>query len=117
MAVYQRLEISEGGDATVVRFRDRRIVNFFEIEQVGLELYRLVEERKDKRLVLDFSAVDYLSSGLIGKLIFLNAKVHAHGGKVKLCSIASEILEVFQTCKLDRIFSIHNDAADALPSF
>lgn len=117
MVAYQRLEISEGGDATVVRFRDRRIVNVLEIDQVGKELYRLVEEGKHRRLVLDFADVDYLSSALIGKLIFLNAKVQARGGSVKLCSIRPEILDVFQTCKLDHIFSIYRDVADALPSF
>ena len=117
MTAYQRLEISEGGDVTVVRFRDRRISNLLEIEQVGQELYRLVDEGKHKRLVLDFSDVEYLSSALIGKLISLNAKVQARGGSVKLCSIRREILEVFHACKLDRIFCINKDAADASPSF
>lgn len=117
MTAYQRLEISEGGDVTVVRFRDRHIANLPEIEQVGQELYRLVDEGTRKRFVLDFSNVDYLSSALIGKLISLNAKVRARDGKVKLCSIRPEILEVFHVCKLDRIFSIHKDVADACPSF
>jgi anti-sigma B factor antagonist len=117
MAAYQRLEISEGGGVTVVRFRDRSIADMLEIEEVGRELYRLVEERKQKRLVLDFSGVDYLSSALVGKLLSLNSKVQARGGSVKLCSIRREILEVFHACKLDRIFCINKDAADASPSF
>ena len=117
MAAYQRLNISEGGDATVVRFRDRRIADILEIEEVGQELYRLVEEGRHRRLVLDFSDVDYLSSALLGKLISLNGKVRAGNGSVKLCSIRPEVLEVFHTCKLDRIFSITKDLADALPSF
>ena len=84
---------------------------------MGQELYRLVEEGKHRRLVLDFTDVDYLSSALIGKLISLNGKVRAHDGSVKLCSIRPEIFEIFRTCKLDRIFSINKDLADALPSF
>ena len=117
MAVYQRLELLEGGDATVVRFRDRHIANFLEIEQTGQELYRLLEEGKPQRLVLDFSGVEHLSSALIGKLILLNAKVQACEGSVALCGMRPEILEGFQTCKLNRIFSIYKDVADALPSF
>jgi len=117
MAAYQKLEISEGGDVTVVRFRDRRIANTLEIELVGQELYRLVEEGKHKRLVLDFSNVDYLSSALIGKLISLNAKVQAGNGSVKLCSLRPEVFEIFHTCQLDRIFSINKDVADAIPAF
>ena len=117
MATFQRLDITEGGDVTVARFRDRRIADTAETEQVGQELYRLVEEGKHKRLVIDFSAVHYLSSAVIGKLISLNAKVRAGGGNVKLCGIRPEILEVFHACKLDRIFSINKDEADASPSF
>ncbi len=117
MAAYQRLEISEGGGVTVVRFRDRHIADMLEIEQVGQELHRLWEEGKQKRFVLDFSDVDYLSSALIGKLISLNAHVQARGGSVKLCSIRPEIMDVFHACKLDRIFSINKDVADASPSF
>ncbi|MGA2033046.1 MAG: STAS domain-containing protein [Thermoguttaceae bacterium] len=100
----------------VVRFRDRHITNILEIEQVGQELYRLLEEGKYKQLILDFSNVDYLSSALIGKMISLNAKAKARGGSVKLCSIRPEISEVFHTCKRDRIFSINKDVADAFPS-
>jgi anti-sigma B factor antagonist len=117
MATFQKLEISEGGDVTVVRFRDRRIANALEIELVGQELYRLVEEGKHKRLVLDFSDVDYLSSALIGKLISLNAKVKAGNGTVKLCCLQPEVADIFHTCKLDRIFSINKDVADTMPSF
>ncbi len=117
MMAYERLEISQGGDVTVVRFRDRRIANSLDIDALGKELYRLVEEGKHKRLILDFSDVDYLSSALIGKLISLNTKVRAGKGSVKLCSVRPEIFEIFHTCKLDRILSISKDLADASPSF
>jgi anti-sigma B factor antagonist len=113
MAEYQRLEITEGFDVTVVRFRDRRLNNILEIEQVGQELYRLVDEGKHKRLVLDFSDVDHLSSAMLGKLISLNAKVQARNGSVKLCAIRPEVFDIFHTCKLDRIFSIRKDVTDA----
>ena len=116
MAAYQRLEISEGGDVTAVRFRDRRIDTILAIEQVGEELYRLVEEGRHNRLVLDFSNVDYLSSALIGKLLSLNVKVEARDGNVKLCGIRPEVSDLFHACKLDRVFPISKDAAVASPA-
>ena len=54
---------------------------------------------------------------MIGKLISLNAKIRAREGSVTLCSLRPEVLAIFQVCKLDRIFSINKDVADALPSF
>jgi anti-sigma B factor antagonist len=117
MAVYQRLEIWEGGDATVARFRSRRIENLVEIEEVGTEFYQLVDEGKHHRLIIDFSDVEYVSSALLGKLISLNAKVQARDGRLRLCSIRPAVLEIFHVCSLDRIFTICKDLADALPSF
>ena len=117
MGVYQRLKISEGGDVTVARFRDRRLDDLVQIEQVGEDFYQLIAEGKHHRLILDFSDVEYVSSSLLGKLISLNAKIQARNGKLKLCNIRPEILDIFHICKLDRILFISKDLDEALPAF
>ena len=40
-----------------------------------------------KSLLLNFSSVEFLSSAALGKLITLDRKVKAHGGKLKLSSL------------------------------
>ena len=75
MSTVQRLEIQEIGDVTVIRFRDPRITNPLEIEELGQQLYRTLEVKHCLKLVIDFSPVEFLSSALIGKLISLNRKV------------------------------------------
>ena len=65
----------------------------------------------------DLSLVEHTSSAIFGKLIHLNAKVKARGGRIWLCSIQPAVLEVIHTCKLDSIFDIRQDEADALPRF
>ena len=67
--------------------------------------------------MVDFSEVAFFSSAAIGKLISLNGRVKAHGGVMKLCNVPPEILNVLKTCKLDRVFEIRHDKADALGSF
>ncbi len=117
MARHPGLEISEEGDVTVVRFRDSRLFNLAEIEQVGKELCALLEEGRIRRFVVDFSGVDYLSSALLGKLISLNTKVQARKGRVKLCNLQPGVVEIFHVSRLDRVFSITEDVAEALRSF
>ena len=43
MSAYQRLEVTEVGEVTVVRFRNRRITEDIDIQELGSEMFSLVE--------------------------------------------------------------------------
>ncbi|HEX5443672.1 MAG TPA: STAS domain-containing protein [Pirellulales bacterium] len=117
MAAHRRLEVSEVGDVTVVRFVDRKILDEASIQELGSELFQLVEQEQRGKLVLNFSKVDFLSSAALGKLITLDKKVKARSGKLKLSNIRPEIYEVFAITKLNKLFDIKDDEADALAAF
>ncbi len=117
MTAYRRLDVNEVGDVTVVRFRDHKIIEDVNIQELGQEMFRLVETDGRHRVLLDFSSVDFLSSAALGKLITLDKKMKAHGGVLKLSNIRAEIYEVFAITKLNRLFDIRKDEADALAAF
>jgi anti-sigma B factor antagonist len=117
MAGYRRLDVTEVGEVTVVRFRDRKIVEDINIQELGSEMFQLVEVDHRDKLLLNFSDVDFLSSAALGKLITLDRKMKAHGGTLKLTNIRPEIYEVFAITKLNRLFDIKDDEADALAAF
>ncbi len=117
MARQQRLDVSEVGDVTVVHFRDQRIIEDLGIQEMGQELFHLVETEGRKKLVLNFSSVGFLSSAALGKLITLDKKVKTRGGVLKLCGIRPEIYEVFAITRLDRLFDIKEDESEALAAF
>jgi len=117
MTGYRRLDVNEVGDVTVVRFRDRKIIDDINIQELGQELFRLIETDNRRKLLLNFSSVDFLSSAALGKLITLDKKVKAHSGVMKLSNIRPEIYEVFAITKLNRLFDIQDDEADALAAF
>ncbi len=117
MGVNRRLELSEVGDVTVVQFVDRKILDEANIQDLGQELFQLVEADERKKILLSFTSVDFLSSAALGKLITLDKKVKAHNGTLKLCNIRPEIYEVFAITKLNKLFDIKDDEADALADF
>jgi anti-sigma B factor antagonist len=117
MATHRRVDVTEVGDVTVVQFKDRRILDEASIQELGQELFQLVEEYGRKKLLLNFSAVEFLSSAALGKLITLDKKTKANGGKLKLSNIRTEIYEVFAITKLNKLFDIRDDEADALAAF
>lgn len=110
-----RLESIEG--VTVVSFVDTKIVTEENIQEVGEQLYELVESQGHKTLLLNFGNVQYLSSAALGKLINLKKKVGAVKGQLKLCCIHPDLLEVFRITRLDQVFEIYGEEAQALDKF
>lgn len=117
MVNFRRLETNEVDDITVVYFRDHRIIEKLKIQELGEELFQLVEVENRKKLVLNFASVDRLSSDALGQLIKLDKKLKACGGELKLCNIRPEIHEIFVFTKLNQLFDIRIDEADALAAF
>jgi len=117
MAVHRRLAITDVGDVTVVRFADRRILDDVNIQEIGQELYQLVEEEHRDRVLLNLCDVDFLASSALGKLITLQRKIKARGGTLKLSNVRPEIYEVFAITKLNAKFEIHDEEEEALKAF
>jgi anti-sigma B factor antagonist len=111
------LEVQEMGDVTVVSFTEKKILDEQNIQAIGEQLYTLVEDAGKRRLLLNFSKVEYLSSAALGKLITLNKKVQAAKGRLALCNIDPQIYEVFEITGLKRVFNIFDDEQEALQSF
>lgn len=117
MSDYRRLKVTENGAVTVVRFADSRILHEEHIQELGDELFRLVEMDNRKAILLNFSSVEFLSSAALGKLITLEKKVKAAGGRLKLCNIRPEIYEVFAITRLNKLFDIRDDETAALAAY
>lgn len=113
----QRLDIDEIGSVTVARFIDKKILDEANIELVGRELFALVDSDRRVQIVLDFNLVEYLSSAALGKLITMHKKVLSAGGKLRLCNIHKDILEVFQLTRLDQVLTLCKTLDDALETF
>jgi anti-sigma B factor antagonist len=117
MSSNRRLDMDEVKDVTVARFTDKKILDESNIQIIGNQLFSLVDEDHRQKIVLDFTNVEYLSSAALGKLITLDKKVKASGGKLRLCSIRSDILEVFKITRLDKLFTIRENREKALEGF
>ena len=114
---HRRIDVSKIGEVTVVKFLDKKILDETNIQELGVELFGLVEQDNRKSILLNFSHVEFLSSAALGKLITLDRKVKAAKGRLKMSNIRPEIFEVFQITKLNKVFDIRNDEAEAVAAF
>lgn len=109
------LKSEQKEDILVVYFTDAKIVDEARIQQIGKELMEKGEEAaktKSKNMLLNFQGVQFMSSGMIGKLVLLNKKSRTAGITLRFCSISPAVLAVFEITRLSKTFRIVDDDDD-----
>jgi anti-sigma B factor antagonist len=118
MAVAPRIQVSEANGVLVIRFTDRQLFDERTVREVADQILAAVpNDGSPIRLVLDFTDINLVSSTLLSKLILLQRRVVASGGKLRLCELPPVIQQVFRTANLDRLFTIDRDQRTALDTF
>ncbi len=105
------------GEVLVVYFSDSKILDDVRIQQIGKDLTDMVAKAEHSKMLLNFQNVGFMSSAMIGKLILLSKKCKTDGVDLKVCNIVPNIMEVFKIMKLNRLFDIHDDEANAIKAF
>ena len=87
-ASHRRLDLEDVGEVTVARFIDKKILDETNIQVIGNQMFAIVEDDGCRKVLLDFSNVEYLSSAALGKLIVMDKKVKAAQGATEnvLCA-------------------------------
>ncbi len=112
-----KLKVVEDKELTIVSFLDVAILDETSIKESGDELENLVKSKKDMKLIINFANVDYLSSAVLGRLVKVYKLAKQQNGKMKLCCIKPNILQVFKITKLDKMFEILEDEDKAIKSY
>lgn len=117
MSQRRRLNLSEVGDVTIIRFNDHKILDAACISELSDELIDLVDKDNRKRLLLNFENVIFLSSAALNTLIIVEKRLKACKGRMKLCCLRPELREIFEITRLTQLFEITETEAEALSTF
>jgi anti-sigma B factor antagonist len=103
---------------SVVEFRTPSLMDPMILEEIGKELYRLVDDEDRRKLLLDFEKVQYLSSQAIGIILTLNKKLAPlKYSKLVLCGVGPKLMDLLKITRLDRILTIKPTQHDAVKVF
>jgi anti-anti-sigma factor len=100
------LERQDKGDVTVVRLRIPQALDDDTARTVFDPIYKLVDEARRNRLVLDLGAVGHLESLTVGKLVMLNRKAQAAGGRLVLCHLTPTAMRTLENAHLIGLLTI-----------
>ncbi len=117
MAGTGKLLIHPLRDVTVVTFADASILDAQQVQQIGDELYALVDKQARRKIILDFEKVRFLSSSALGVLITLRKKADQIKAKILFCNLRAELRKVFKITNLEKLFEFYNSEEEALNVF
>ena len=113
-----RVTVNPYKSCVVVEVVTPSLLDPAELEAIGADLYRLVDEQDHRRLVLDFGQVQYISSQAIGILAALHRKTAAlKGGLLVLCNLSLRLLELLKIVRFDKLIAIKATQVEAIRHF
>jgi anti-anti-sigma factor len=116
-AVQNELLITPYKDVTVVNFQNVSVLDSANIEALGRSLLDLVEKQDTRKLILEFTAVRFMSSQALGVLLQLKKSLDPVHGRIVIAGIRPELHKVFKITNLHKMFTFHNDLDSALKEF
>ena len=100
---------------TVIEFKVDSLMDPLLLERTGAELYRLIEEEDKRRIILDFTMVQYVSSQAIGIVMAMRKKLAAlKGSRLILCSVGSTLMQLLKITGLDKVLTIKPSQKEAV---
>ncbi|PKK91640.1 MAG: hypothetical protein CVV64_02950 [Candidatus Wallbacteria bacterium HGW-Wallbacteria-1] len=109
-----KFETRETSGALIVNVEGRII---YETEKTFKDAITDLIKSDKTRIVLNLHGLSYINSAGLGVLINLLKTSKAHGGDIRLCQLNSDLAELFKITNLNQVFTIFDDAEQAVESF
>lgn len=102
-------------DWTIVEFREPSLMDPIVLEELGTNLYHLVDQQDQRRIILDFETVKYISSQAIGIVLTMHKKLTTlPKSKLVLCGVGPKLMELVKITRLDRVLTIRPTQQEAV---
>ncbi len=107
------LNITRMGEIAVVTFHGAAVLDLSTSESLRTDLLRLADSPPAPKIIVDFSAVRFLGSRMLGVLVELSRRAETGKGKVVITGLHENVSKVFQITKLSRLLHCSADLNEA----
>jgi len=107
------LRVEHSSGVTIARFKSSALLGA-EIEVVGHELQRLIEDDPPPRIVVNLRGVVQMSSNMLAMLVTLNKAVADRRGCLVLCELTPQVRGLLGATRLEDRFAISDEEPDAV---
>jgi len=109
---YLSLDIRD--DVIVATFTISELNDDANLEQLGHELFVLIDQFGCRKLIVDLSKIEFISSSAVGKIIKLHRKLERIHGNLALCSLSDTVTRALQASNLLDYFNVVDDVDKAV---
>jgi anti-anti-sigma factor len=102
----ETIYVENGTDVTIVTFEEENILEDQQIRKLERALMPVIRENQQKRLVLNFAKVKFMSSAFLGLLVKVHKRTLDAGGHLQLFNLDPKIQKVFEITQLVKVFDI-----------
>jgi len=107
-------EITEENSVAVVAFKSACISDVEAIATASRQIKEFIDKNHPNSLIFDFEGVKFFSSGVLGLLLDIRAKLETYNGKVVISAINPRLHRVFKITNLDKIFKFFPNKQSAV---
>jgi len=83
-------------------------------ESALMSAYEEAAQQGARRLVLNFSGLEYMNSGGIGMLVTMLVRANRHNRQLAAFGLSEHYREIFELTRLDEAITIYDDEQSAL---
>jgi anti-anti-sigma factor len=110
---HRYIDVERDGDVHCISFRDHNM-DEPSIRAMSDEVETMILKDGCRKLVISLGPLRCLYSVLIARLIKVRQAMAAQAGRLKLCDVTPESMNVFIQCQLQDYFEFTKDRASAI---
>jgi anti-sigma B factor antagonist len=111
---FKTITVAFEKDGVIVTIQEKRI--YLGITDLFREDMLSVLDQDFNELIINLENVAVMNSAGLGVLIMAQDTIKKRGGKIKLTNLQSLMQDIFARMRLDTLFEIFDNVADALAS-
>ena len=105
---------SKAGSVNVVDLTLPHTLDIDEFDRLNDSILGLIRGEPEGQWVLDLSQLSYMGSAALGLLVNLRQQIKQSGGRLVLCGLSPQLVHIFKTCCMERLFRIVKTRKDAI---
>lgn len=110
-------QVAQVGAANVISLRLPEATDSNEFDRLNEQVLEVFEGRPKGLWILDLSSLDYMGSSALGLMVNIRQRILKTRGQLVLCGLSPQLLRIFRTCCMERLFRIARSQADAMKTF
>lgn len=107
-------QVTQVGGVRLVALKLPESTDSNEFDRINEQLPEVFAGATSGRWVVDLTGLRYMGSSALGLMVNIRQCILQAGGDLVLCGLSPQLLRIFRTCCMERLFRISKTQADAL---